>query len=804
MAGGRNIKGITVEIGGDTTGLQKALGGVNKNIRDTQAELKDVNRLLKLDPGNTELLAQKQRLLTDAVEETKDKLETLKTAKQQADEQFARGDISQGQYDALQREIIETEQDLKHLEEQANSSSSALEKLGYAGDKLQAIGGKFEGVGQKMMGVSAGIAAVGTASVAAWNEMDEAYDTIAKGTGATGEALKDLQKSFDSVYSSIPAEAGAASSAIADINTRFGFTGEVLEDCSKKFLQFAEVNGTDVSTAVANVSRYMGDAGIEGTKYGEVLDQLTAASQASGLSVDKLSESLTKYGAPMRALGFETQEAIAIFAGWEKAGVNTDTAFSGMKKSISNWAKAGKDARVEFKKTLAEIEACPDIASATTKAIEVFGTKAGPDLADAIQGGRFAYEDFLGVLDNSSGQLEQTFNDTLDPIDDMKTSMQALKVAGAELGGVLLETIVPMLTPLIEGIRNLAQWFRDLSPGMQQLIVKIALFVAAIGPVLIVIGKMAAGIGAIMGLVAKLGPILSVVSGAVKGLGVVIGLITSPIGLVILAITALVAGFIYLWNTSEGFRNFWTGLWEAIKSIVSNAVEAIGHFFTETLPSAWDAVKTFFTGIPAWWHELWTGILNKVTEIWTNMITTVSEKVTGIKNAIVNGFNEAVAFITSLPAQAIQWGKDFINGLKEGITSGINGIVEKVKGLAADIRAFLHFSRPDTGPLRDYETWMPDFVKGLADGLRNSRGILDKAVSDVAGSMMISPQYTFAGVSDMAAVVPQGGSLAAPAAATATQENVGNITIPVYIGQKMLDEIIIDAQTRHNFRSGGR
>ena len=110
------IKGITVEIGGDTTKLQNALKGVNSSIKSTQSELKDVEKLLKLDPGNTELLAQKHRLLSDAVKETKEKLATLKTAAEQANEALAKGEMTQGQYDALQREIVETEQKLKALD----------------------------------------------------------------------------------------------------------------------------------------------------------------------------------------------------------------------------------------------------------------------------------------------------------------------------------------------------------------------------------------------------------------------------------------------------------------------------------------------------------------------------------------------------------------------------------------------------------------------------------------------------------------------------------------------------------------
>ena len=127
MAASR-IAGITVEIGGDTTKLQTALKGVNGQIKDTQSQLKDVEKLLKLDPGNTELLAQKQKLLSQAIEETKDKLNTLKTAAEQANGALERGEISQAQYDALQREIVETEQKLKSLEEQASKSGVAIEK----------------------------------------------------------------------------------------------------------------------------------------------------------------------------------------------------------------------------------------------------------------------------------------------------------------------------------------------------------------------------------------------------------------------------------------------------------------------------------------------------------------------------------------------------------------------------------------------------------------------------------------------------------------------------------------------------
>ena len=156
------IKGITVEINGDTTKLSKALEGVNKNIRTTQTQLKDVEKLLKLDPTNTELLSQKHKLLADAVTSTKEKLDTLKTAAEQANTALANGDISQQQYDALQREIIETENELRNLQNEADRTNTAFAKLEAAGATMQNVGDKISGAGEKLLPVTAGVAALGT------------------------------------------------------------------------------------------------------------------------------------------------------------------------------------------------------------------------------------------------------------------------------------------------------------------------------------------------------------------------------------------------------------------------------------------------------------------------------------------------------------------------------------------------------------------------------------------------------------------------------------------------------------------
>lgn len=190
MAG--RIQGITVEIGGDTTKLQNALKGVNGQIKSTQQQLKDVNKLLKLDPGNTELLAQKHKLLGQAVSETKDKLATLKTAAEQTNTALAKGEISQAQYDALQREIIETEQDLKRLEEQANQSATAVQKIVATGEKLKTVGNNISSAGEKMLPVTAAVTGLGAASVTTAANFESSMSQVQATMGVTKDAMSSV------------------------------------------------------------------------------------------------------------------------------------------------------------------------------------------------------------------------------------------------------------------------------------------------------------------------------------------------------------------------------------------------------------------------------------------------------------------------------------------------------------------------------------------------------------------------------------------------------------------------------------
>ena len=212
MAG--RIKGITVEIGGDTTGLEKALKSVNTTIRNTQSQLKDVNRLLKLDPSNTELLSQKQRALKDAIGATTDKLETLKQAQAQAKQQLENGDLGQDKYDALQREIIETEQELRRLQEEAASTSVALAKIDEAGKKIESFGDSVTHAGQAIMPASMAVAGLGAAAVKTAADFDAGMSKVAAISGATGDDLDALRDKAREMGAKTKFSASEAASAM--------------------------------------------------------------------------------------------------------------------------------------------------------------------------------------------------------------------------------------------------------------------------------------------------------------------------------------------------------------------------------------------------------------------------------------------------------------------------------------------------------------------------------------------------------------------------------------------------------------
>lgn len=634
--------GIVFKTDG-TVNFQKSLKEVNQAVNENRSAFKLVQSEWNESTSTMQKLRDRQEYLTNQTEAYTDKvkrlseiLETLENAENKNENAISG---TREQLNNAQAALNNYQRGLEDVNEQLNSGSARLQD--YA-DKVDKVGEKLTSAGTAMTKkITAPIVAVGTAVGAAWKKIDDAYDNIAAGTGAVGDTLQELCDNFDNVYGNFNADSASTSSAIADVNTRFGFMSDELEKCSINFLKFAEVNNVDVSSAIQDVSRYMGDANINSREYADVLDAITAASQSSGIAVTTLTENLTKYGAPMRALGISTQESIALFSQWEKVGVNTEIAFSGMKKSISNWAKEGKDSKEEFKRMLNEIAAAPDIASATTTAIEVFGAKAGPDLADAIQGGRFSVEDFLKVVQNSEGQLNASWEEMQDGPDKAKTAVHSLQLAGEDLADSALTTLAPTIERIVDKVKEFTEWFNKLNDGTKENIIKIALLVATIGPALIIFGKMASGVSSIIGLVTKIMPLLSTLKTGIAAVNTVLA--ANPIILVIAAVVALIAAIVTLYMKCEWFRNG-----------VNEIGEWLKEFFTEKVPEWLNKSINFV-------KNNWQGLLLFLVNPFAGAFKLLYDNCDGFREYI-NDFLEKIKDKFKKMAQPF---KDAVQGIKD-------------------------------------------------------------------------------------------------------------------------------------------
>ena len=693
------IKGITVEIGGDTTKLQTALQGVNKEIKNTQAQLKDVEKLLKLDPGNTELLAQKHKLLGQAVEETKNKLQTLKTAQEQANEALKNGTISQEQYDALQREIVETEQELKRLEEQANQSATALQKISATGEKLQTVGSNIESAGKKMLPVTGAVTALGTAAVKTAADFDTAMSQVAAVSGATGsdlDALRDKAREMGAKTKFSASEAAEAMNYMAMAGWK---TTDMLGGI-EGIMNLAAASGEDLATTSDIVTDALTAFGLSADDSGHFADVLAAASSNANTNVSMMGETF-KYCAPIAgALGFsveDTAEAIGLMA---NAGIKSSQAGTSLRTIMNNLTGEVKicgssigEVTIATTNADGSMRGLSDILADCRVAFSGLSESEKAAAAETLVG-KNAMSGFLALMnageadinklsgaiancDGKSAEMAATMQDNL------AGQLQILKSQLEELAISFGELLMPAIRTIVGWIQQFVDWLNGMDEGTKKVIMTVALLAAALGPVLIVIGKVISAVGTIMTIVPKIAGVINVVKGAFAALNAT--MLANPIVLIIAAIAALVAAFIYLWNNCEGFRQFWIDLWENIKAVAVAVWTAISEFFT----AAWEAIKlaaeTVWNGIRDFFSGLWEGIqlifTTVVTAIstflslaWTAIQTTVTAVFTAISTFFSTIWNGILTIVTTIVTAISTFLATAWNTIKTTITTVLTAI----------------------------------------------------------------------------------------------------------------------------------
>lgn len=823
--------------------MEKALSGVDKKLYGVEQSLKDVNKLLKLDPTNTELLNQKQKLLQQSISETKNRLETLKQASEQAaktagnydawkeaytpiqeeivktnekmdklkksmksmeesgqidteeykklqtevdqssdklkelkaqkkqvDDEFGQP-ISPEGFDSLQREIIETEQKLKSLKETTGSASANLAKVSAVSGEF---GNKVKGVGQSLLPVTGALTGVGAASTVMANNFNDAMSQAAGALDKPMSEMEDLrqlaiQTGQDTVFSAT--DAGNAITELA----KGGLTeADIKAGALKTTMDLAASSGMDLGEAANVVVQAMGAFGLSANESAEAANALAGAAAASSTDVEPLTQALAQCSAGAKNAGWSIQETTAVLARFADAGIEGSDAGTSLKTMLQRLAAPTDSAATmieqlgiqtrdsngdllgasEIAEELQNKLGGLDSASRDAALSTIFGSDAMRAATVMMDSGTEGIQKYINAAnDQEAAQrlANSQMSDGSRAIEELKGS---LETAAIQIG----DTLAPIVQKVAELITALVNNFSALPEGVQQVIVVVGILVAALGPLLMIIGQISLGISAVAGALSKLSGIGGVATKLVGGIKTAVtgllGMITAHP--VIAVITAIIAALVTLYNKCEWFRDGVNGILKAIKDGFFAAWDGIVEFFTETIPNAWNEMVSFFQGIPAWWSGIWDSVQAKFESVWTSImeIPIIKELISIIKDSFerlkedLGGIWTGIKmlaentweFIKNATLAPVLLLIDLVTGDFEKLKSDLENILNNIKNAVANIwDSIKKITSNIWSEIKNVVSTLVSLVKetaisgfeALQDGIKNAIRELPKIVSDI-------------------------------------------------------------------------
>ncbi|BDX45659.1 phage tail tape measure protein [Enterococcus hirae] len=634
----KTIKEINKEMNLAATEYKNQVSAMDKNATQTEkltATKKKLEKQLSLAEKRTQMLREEYEKSVKETGEYSDQSQKL----------YKRLLESETGENKLRSALEQTNDALK---EQGNVSVDTAKKL----QKIEEAGEKVKGVGEKMsIGVTAPIVAAGAAGLAAFSEVDEALDTIITKTGATGDQADRLSQSFENVGSNTHLPLQTVGEAIGEVNTQFGFMDKKLEDSTNYLLQYAEINDTDVSQSAIFARQAIEAYDMSYDDLNSVLDVTTKTSQNTGQSVDDLMQKAIDGAPQIKQLGLSFGEGVTLMGQFEQAGVDSSAALSSLSKATVTYAKDGKT----LSQGLGELQDKIKNASSETEAInaaaEIFGNKGGPRMADAIKRGTLNLEDLAKVASESGGVVGSTYEATLDPIDKANMAMNNAKLAMASVGESVQIALLPFFELAINALQRFKIWLDSLDQGQKNMLVTIALVVAAaIGPLLVILGTL-------------MGSITKIVSGVKSFIGIwqtLSGfLATNPFVLVIAGIALLIAGFVLAYNKVKWFHDGVNAFFKGISDVAVEVFKFIGGYIS----GVFEGIVVNFMNFYNAGKRILTGFIDFITGIFTGDWSRAWQGLVDIFGGIFDG----IVAVGKAPINAMI-------GLINGFIGGLNNI----------------------------------------------------------------------------------------------------------------------------------
>lgn len=916
----KRIKGITIEIDANTQPLTKALKDADRQINSATSNLRDVNKLLKLDPKNVELLTQKEKYLNEAIEGTKDKLKQEKEALEQLGQKDQTDEVVR-QQEALQREILDTEHQLESLEQEyrdfgsvaVQQTRAAGEEMQAAGQKLQKAGGTIASAGQGMTTyVTAPIVAAGTAAVKTAADFDSAMSKVQAISGATSEEMEALRAKAREMGASTKFSATESAEALSYM-AMAGWKSDQMLNGLEGIMHLAAASGEELGTTSDIVTDALTAFGMSAEESARFADILAAAATNSNTNVSMMGESFKYAAAPAGTLGYSAEDVALALGLMANNGIKADMAGTSLRNLFNRMAKPTKESQAaidqlglslydgegkmySFRDVMLQIRegfknckmsaedydaavaaldddlAAGNITQANyDKELEdlarnAFGAEeAEKARAAAMLGGTRAmsgllaiaqtsdedFEKLANAIDSSSDSFAKLADGSVVPLQEALASGQEiieqyngqaeamaaimegnlngditrLKSALQELAIAFGELLIPEVREFVEHLQALVDKLNAMPEDQKQAIIGFAKFAAVIGPVLLVLGNLLIFIGRIIEAVgilkttfagvnifasiqAGLASVTTAVSGALSAIGAQVSAFLVGIGGTILTACATIGASIVsffagaeigksigayifpddaeLYAHYDGIKGTFLLLKDFLTTLGSEIVEGAKQYYAN-LKEATQLLNEELA-------FLWEDIKAKVLEIWDAIKQGVTEKVTALVDGVKEHFGYLKDFFKELISDAFNWGADLINSIKEGIKSKLDAVKDAASSVGNAIKERLHFSEPDVGPLSDFNTWMPDMMRQMADQINAGVPGVASAMQNVAGTMAGQINHDYSG--QLASINSGIGRLA--------EAGSGNITVPVYIGQQKFAQAVVNANQSNNYRNGGR